>query len=89
MHEKKEVGMTRRIFRAGNSLVVSLPREAIEALGGAEGTEISLDIDREGRRVVLLRAEEGLADVDEAFARQVAEFIEVYRPALEALSRME
>jgi len=81
--------MSRKIFRAGNSLVVSLPREAIEALGTEEGLEIILDIDREGRRVVLLPADKGSYGVDKAFGRQVAEFIEAYRPALEALSGTE
>lgn len=81
--------MLRKVFRTGNSVVVSLPREALELLGIREGAEVSVDLDRENKKIVIEPVEEPLAvaGVDEAFAQQVAEFIEQYRPALEALSR--
>ena len=81
--------MLRKVFRTGNSVVVSLPRDALELLGIREGADVSLDLDRENRQIVITPVEEPLAiaGVDEAFAQQVAEFIEQYRPALEALSR--
>ena len=81
--------MLRKVFRTGNSVVVSLPRDALELLGIREGADVSLDLDRENRQIVITPVEEPLANagVDEAFAQQVAEFIEQYRPALEALSR--
>ena len=81
--------MLRKVFRTGNSLVVSLPRDALELLGIREGTEVSVDLDRENKKLLIERVEDPLAmaGVDEAFAQQVAEFIEQYRPALEALSR--
>jgi len=37
--------MVRRIFKAGNSLVISLPKEAIKRLGLQEGSEVSVAVD--------------------------------------------
>lgn len=81
--------MLRKVFKAGNSMVISLPKDALELLGISEGSDVSVDLDRENRQIVISPVEESLAvlGVDETFARQVAEFIEQYRPALEALSR--
>ena len=81
--------MLRKVFRTGNSVVISLPREALEYLDIHEGAEIELNIDRENRQVILKPVEAPLAisGVDEKFARQVAEFIEQYRPALEELAK--
>ena len=81
--------MLRKVFRTGNSVVVSLPRDALEILGIGVGANVSVDLDRENRQIVITPVEEPLAmvGVDKAFAQQVADFIEQYRPALEALSR--
>jgi putative addiction module antidote len=81
--------MLRKVFRTGNSIVVSLPREALEYLNIREGAEVELDLDREKRQVILRPVEMPLASlgVDEDFAHQVAKFIEQYRPALEALAK--
>jgi putative addiction module antidote len=84
-----EVNMLRKVFRTGNSVVISLPREALEYLNIQEGTEIEVDLDRENRQVILKPVEVSLATsgVDEKFALQVAEFIEQYRPALQELAK--
>jgi len=81
--------MLRKIFRTGNSVVVSLPREALEYLDIQEGTLVEVNLDRENRQVILKPVEmpSAIPGVDEKFAHQVAEFIEEYRSALEALSR--
>ncbi|OGO36244.1 MAG: hypothetical protein A2W35_10305 [Chloroflexi bacterium RBG_16_57_11] len=81
--------MLRKVFKTGNSLVISLPKDALDYLGLAEGMEVAVDLDREKRQIVITPVEKPLAiaGVDENFARQVAEFIEQYRPALEALSK--
>ena len=81
--------MLRKVFRTGNSLVISLPREALEYLDIHEGAKIEVNIDRENRQVMLKPVELPLAisGVDAEFAHPVAEFIEKYRPALEALAR--
>jgi len=84
-----KVNMLRKVFRTGNSMVVSLPRAALEFLGIREGAEVEVALDRENRQVIIIPVEVPLSipGVDEQFANQVAEFIEQYRPALEDLSK--
>jgi putative addiction module antidote len=79
--------MLRKVFKAGNSLVVSLPKESIQALGLQEGSEVSVELGPDQKEIVIKPAESPLAGIDETFAQQVADFIEQYRPALEALAR--
>ncbi|MGB2909183.1 MAG: hypothetical protein WBB55_01240 [Anaerolineales bacterium] len=76
------------MFRTGNSVVVSLPKDALELLGIRVGANVSVDLDRENRLIIIALVEEPLAivGVDKAFAQKVADFIEQYRPALEARS---
>ena len=80
--------MIRKIFKTGNSLVVSLPKEMLERLGVYEGAEVSVELDRKKRQIVIRPMPEPVAgSIDHEFARQVNEFIERYRPALEALAK--
>ena len=80
--------MVRKIFKTGNSMVVSLPREMLEPLGVAEGAEVSVELDRDHGQIIIRRAPSmSVAGVDEDFARQLNQFIDEYRPALEALAR--
>jgi antitoxin component of MazEF toxin-antitoxin module len=80
----------RKIFKTGHSLVVALPKDMLELLGISEGAKVSVNLDRENRRIIISPARQSLVilGVDEAFAQQVAEFVEQYRPALEALSKL-
>ena len=80
--------MLRKVFKTGNSLVVSLPRELLEPLGLADGMEVEVELNRADSEIVI-RPTRSLetAGVDQEFVRQVHEFIEQYRPALEALAR--
>lgn len=81
--------MERRLFKTGNSVVISLPKEILDGLGLADGENVSLEFDRQKKRVILTPVEKPLAvaGVDENFAHQVNEFIEQYRPALEELAK--
>ena len=81
--------MLRKVFRTGNSVVVSLPRDVLEFLDIHEGEEIEVNLDRENRQVIIKPVEMPLAisGVDEGFALQVSEFIEQYRTALEKLAK--
>lgn len=81
--------MLRKVFRTGNSMVISLPREALEYLDLSEGAEIEINLDRENRQVIIKPVQKLLAysGIDEKFAFQVAEFINQYRPALEELAK--
>ncbi len=80
--------MLRKVFKTGNSLVVSLPRDVLEPLGVHDGTDVSVELDRQNHQILIRPAESSLAgSLSEEFARQVSEFIVQYRPVLEALSR--
>jgi putative addiction module antidote len=81
--------MLRKIFKTGNSVVVSLPKDIIEYLDMDEGTEVNVELDREKRQIVIKHAEPPMviAGVDPEFAHQINEFIEQYRPALEELAK--
>jgi len=79
--------MARKVFKTGNSMVVSLPRESLEFLNLGEGSEVSVELDKERGEIIITPASRALPGVDQEFGRQVAEFIEQYRPALEALSK--
>jgi putative addiction module antidote len=80
--------MLRKIFKTGNSVVISLPKEALEDLQIAEGSVVNIEVDRENRQIIIIPANPpSIEGVDQKFARQVAEFIEQYRPALEKLAK--
>ena len=79
--------MLRKVFKTGNSLVVSLPKDLLEPLGVQDGTDVSVELDRKNRQILIRPSKLPLAgDLSEEFVRQVNEFIEEYRPALEALA---
>jgi putative addiction module antidote len=81
--------MIRRLFKTGNSTVVSLPKEVLDDMGIKDGESVNLEFDREQRRVVITPVEKpgAIAGVNKDFARQVDEFIQQYRPALEELAK--
>jgi antitoxin component of MazEF toxin-antitoxin module len=81
--------MLRKVFKTGNSTVVSLPRDVIDPLGVREGSDVSVELDRKHRQIIIRPVETPIAaaGVDKDFARQVSEFIAEYRPALESLGK--
>jgi antitoxin MazE len=80
--------MRRKIFKTGNSLVVSIPRDMLEPLGMDDGSAVSIELDREQRQILIREAQpETYGSLNEKFARQVDEFIDEYRSSLEALAR--
>jgi putative addiction module antidote len=80
--------MLRKVFKTGNSLVVSLPKEILEALGVSDGSDVSVELDRPNEQILIRPSRMPIAaGLDEEFARQVSEFIEQYRPALDALAK--
>jgi len=81
--------MIRKIFKTGNSLVVSLPKEVLDVLQLSNGDRVSVELDLGKRKIVISSVMLPLAfsGVDEAFAQQVDAFIEQYRPALEELAQ--
>ena len=81
--------MIRKLFKTGNSVVLSLPKEVLDDLGVKVGESINLELDREQRRVILTPVGKpmAIAGVNEEFARQVDAVIQQYRPALEELAK--
>ncbi|WP_296895853.1 AbrB/MazE/SpoVT family DNA-binding domain-containing protein [Thiohalocapsa sp.] len=76
--------MGRKIFRTGNSAVVSLPPEVLEATGLELGDEVTVTVDAERTHIVLIPTT--LPGVRPGFLDQVDQFIERYQPALETLA---
>lgn len=79
--------MVRKIFKTGNSIVVSLPKELLDSLRLVEGAEVDVNLDKTRGVITIAPVPTVIKGVDEDFARQVSEFIDQYRPALEALAR--
>jgi antitoxin component of MazEF toxin-antitoxin module len=61
----------------------------LEALHLGEGQEVSVELDTERQQILIAPVPTPAAvdGIDAEFARQVANFITAYRPALEALAR--
>ena len=79
--------MPRKIFRTGNSAVVSLPADALEAIGLNLGDEVMVVADPEQGRIIITPAAPSLPGVRAGFLEQVDRFIDRYRPALETLAQ--
>lgn len=75
--------MRRKIFRAGSSLVISLPAEWVRAQGLGEGREVEVSIGEAGALDVrALR----VTPIAPEFAQRVEDFIAEYRTVLEDLA---
>ena len=81
--------MQRKVFKTGNSLVVSLPKDAIEEMQISEGSVINIYYDRVTKKLIVesIRPDQAVEGVDEEFAKQVSDFIEEYKPALDELAK--
>lgn len=77
--------MARKIFRTGNSAVVSLPADALEAVGLALGDEVTVIADLEHGCIII--SPSTLPGVRRDLLDRVDRFIANYRPALETLAR--
>ena len=81
--------MRRKIFKTGNSLVVSIPKDAIEEMQISEGTVVNVYYDRVTNKLIVetVDTDQEAKGIDEEFEQQVSEFIEQYRPALDELAK--
>lgn len=78
--------MARKVFRSGNSSVVSIPSEVLEVVGLRTGDEVTVTADVERQRIIITPAASELPDVREGLLEQVDRFIQRYHPALEKLA---
>jgi antitoxin MazE len=84
----KEGAMHRKVVAIGNSRGVSIPVEILNKLDLAAGSEVNVELDEEQERIVIVPVRKKLkTGIDKAFAEQVNEFIEKYRPALKELAK--
>jgi putative addiction module antidote len=79
--------MSRKIFRTGNSAVVSLPADVLERVGLELGDTVNVVADPEQRQIIISPVEDSLPGVRQGFLDRVDRFIEQYRPALETLAK--
>ena len=78
--------MLRKLFRAGNSLAVGVPRHMAGALELDEGDYVEIDCDRgAGALLIWPRAAHARALPRPEYVRAVAVFLQDYGPALAAL----
>jgi antitoxin MazE len=79
--------MPRKIFRTGNSAVVSLPADVLELVGLELGDSVTVVADPEQRQIIIAPVEASLPGVRPDFLDRVDRFIDRYRPALETLAK--
>ncbi len=81
--------MIKRLFKTGNSVVLSLPREMLDSLGVKNGESVNLELDPKRRRLIVspLKKDQTMRGLDEDFVHQVNDFIEKYKPALDELAK--
>jgi antitoxin MazE len=84
-----EAGMQRKVVAIGNSKGVSIPVEILNKLDLATGSDVNVELDEEHEWIVIapVRKKRKVKGIDKAFAGQVSEFIEKYRPALKELAK--
>lgn len=79
--------MVGKLLQTQYGLAVLLPEDTLERLGLSLDTEVSVTLKQELGQIIITPASLPIVGVDEDFARQVSDFIEQYRPALEALAK--
>ena len=78
--------MARKLFRSGQSTVVSLPPEVLAALGIGPGDQVNVTADAAYGRIVITPADPSPPDLGPDFLDEVDRFIDRYFPALEKLA---
>jgi len=81
--------MNRRLFKTGNSVVLSIPQEILDRLELSVGANITIEMDKEKKRAIISPVEKKLpaTGIDQEFSSQVTEFIQRYHSALEELAK--
>ncbi len=81
--------MLRKICKIGNSQGVSIPKDIINELHLAAGSEVDINLDKDTARIIIEPVPQKTPHetIKPEFASQVNDFIEKYRPALKALAK--
>lgn len=76
---------TQKLYKNGNSIAVTIPKELLKKYNLRDGTEVVVD-DREGI-VINSKKNNSVASVDSKFARMVDEFMNDHQDVLEKLAK--
>jgi len=79
--------MVIKLQQTEQGIMLLLPEEVLTTLGLSDDAEVSVTVDPKQNQIIITPAMASLPDIDSEFAQQVSEFIDRYRPALEALAR--
>jgi putative addiction module antidote len=78
--------LTQKLYRNGNSVAVTIPKEYLEELQLKEGSEVV--VEKRAEEVVITSRKQILAqDVDGKFAKMVDDFISEHEDVLQELSQ--
>lgn len=77
---------TQKLYKTGNSVAVTIPKQLLEELNLKEGSEVMLE--KEGENIALISKNAKLAsDVTPEFMKMVDEFIDKNEDVLKELSK--
>jgi len=75
--------MSQKILKVGSSAAVTIPKKSLEELGLKIGDRVDVALDRKRKAFIV----ESQIRVDKETIDWTKKFIEMYRPALEALAK--
>ncbi|MDO9573488.1 MAG: AbrB/MazE/SpoVT family DNA-binding domain-containing protein [Candidatus Contubernalis sp.] len=76
----------RKIFRAGNSQVVTIPAKILKELNLEEGDHVTLEMKGKDKSLIIRPLQEKISGGDEFFD-QVEDFLDNYKEALDKLEK--
>lgn len=85
--------MLQKVLKVGTSAAITIPKKSLEELGIAIGDKVYVTVDEEERVVTIQsqrspkRRKNSITKRQEKIAELTFNFIERYRPALEALAK--
>lgn len=77
----------RKIFKAGNSCVVSLPADMLKALSLRDGSHVVIEINRESRELILKPVVVKKSNMSVDFVRMVDKLLLDYDYAMRRLAK--
>ena len=77
----------RKVFKAGNSCVVSLPMELLKSLGLRDGSHVSVEINRERNELILKPVVTKKSNMSLEFVRMVDKLFLDYEYVIRRLAK--
>lgn len=77
--------ITQKLYRNGNSVAVTIPKEYLEDLNLKEGSEVM--VEKQGDGIIVVSKKKLASDVDPKFMRMVDEFINAHEDVLRELAK--